>query len=251
MLSVPPLSFAMEEEIKSLSWKRACYASMLAAVHLLGTGCSSNSPPTNDAEPAAAAPAAAEPQQDGKLVLAFGDSLYAGYGLAPSESFPAQLEKALQARGVAATVQNAGVSGDTSAAGLARLQFTLGGLKRTPDLAIVGLGGNDMLRGLDPGETKRNLLAICEQLRERGVPVLLTGMVAAPNLGQDYVRRFNALFPEVAKQCGASLDPFFLQDVVTDPKLMLGDRIHPNAKGIARIVGRVEPVVARQLSTPG
>ena len=230
-----------------MSWKRACYASMLAAVHLLGTGCSSNSQPTNDAEPTAAASAAAEPQQDGKLVLAFGDSLYAGYGLAPAESFPAQLEKALRARGIAATVQNAGVSGDTSAAGLARLQFTLGGLKRTPDLAIVGLGGNDMLRGLDPEATRRNLLSICEQLRDRGVAVVLTGMVAAPNLGQDYVRRFNNLFPDVAQQCGASLDPFFLEDVVTDPELMLGDRIHPNAEGIERIVDRIEPLIVREL----
>lgn len=230
-------------------WKRACYASMLVAVHLLASGCSSESPPANQAE--APAPAAGEPQQEGKLILAFGDSLYAGYGLAPNESFPAQLEKALRAGGTAATVRNAGVSGDTSAAGLARLKFTLEGLPRTPDLAIVGLGGNDMLRGLDPDETKRNLLSICEQLRERGVPVVLTGMVAAPNLGQDYASRFNALFPDVAKQCGASLDPFFLEDVVTDPKLMLGDRIHPNAAGIARIVLRVEPIVARELGEAG
>lgn len=234
-----------------MSWKRACYASMMVAVHLLGSGCSSKSQPTNDAEPAAATSKAAEPQQEGKLVLAFGDSLYAGYGLAPNESFPAQLEKALRASGTAATVRNAGVSGDTSAAGLARLKFTLDGLARTPDLAIVGLGGNDMLRGLDPQQTKRNLLSICTALRERGIPVVLTGMVAAPNLGQDYARRFNALFPEVAKQCGATLDPFFLQDVITDPKLMLGDRIHPNAAGIGKIVERLRPILASELTRVG
>jgi len=230
-----------------LIWKRACYASLLAAVHVI-SGCSSKSESANDTEVAATASEPTAPQGDGKLVLAFGDSLYAGYGLAPDESFPAQLEKALRARGLSVTVRNAGVSGDTSAAGLARLGFTLGGLKRTPDLAVVGLGGNDMLRGIDPGETRSNLLSICQQLRERGVPVVLTGMVAAPNLGQDYARRFNAVFPEVAKQCGARLDPFFLQDVVTDPKLMLGDRIHPNATGLARIVSRVEPMIAGELA---
>jgi acyl-CoA thioesterase-1 len=222
---------------------------MLAAVHLLGTGCSSESQPATRAE-APATKAQPPPQQEGKLVLAFGDSLYAGYGLAPSESFPAQLEKALRASGIAVNVRNAGVSGDTSAAGRERLQFTLGGLPRTPDLAIVGLGGNDMLRGLDPDVTRGNLLSICEQLRERGIPVLMTGMLAAPNLGQDYARRFNGLFPAVAKQCGAKLDPFFLQNVVTDPSLMLGDRIHPNAAGIARIVARIEPLIARELSKP-
>jgi acyl-CoA thioesterase-1 len=231
-----------------LSWKRACYASAVAIVYLLG-GCSPEGQPANRTEASAPAPAAAsKPTADSKLVLAFGDSLYAGYGLAPSESFPAQLEAALRKRGIAASVRNAGVSGDTSAAGLERLQFTLGGLPRTPDLAIVGLGGNDMLRGLDPEAMQRNLLSICEQLRKRDIPVILTGMLAAPNLGQDYVGKFNGAFPAVAKQCGASLYPFFLQDVVTDAKLMLGDRIHPNSAGIARIVEKIEPMVASALT---
>jgi acyl-CoA thioesterase I len=230
-----------------LSWKRACYASAPVAVYLLAAACSPQGTATNDKTEVPAASSRSEPKEGGKLVLAFGDSLYAGYGVAPGESFPAQLEKTLRERGIPATVRNAGVSGDTSAAGLERLQFTLGGLPRKPDLAIVGLGGNDMLRGLDPSVTQRNLLSICSQLRERNIPVVLTGMVAAPNLGQDYAARFNKLFDEVAKTCGAALFPFFLQDVVTDPKLMLGDHIHPNAEGISRIVDNVEPVIVREL----
>lgn len=223
----------------------------MVAVHLLGAACSPQATATNDKTEAQATASRSAPQEDGKLVLAFGDSLYAGYGLAPNESFPAQLEQALRERGIAATVRNAGVSGDTSAAGLERLQFTLGGLPRKPDLAIVGLGGNDMLRGLDPSETQRNLQSICEQLGERNIPVVLTGMIAAPNLGQDYARRFNSLFGDVAEKCGAALFPFFLQDVVTNPRLMLGDRIHPNADGIAQIVENVEPVIARELGKAG
>lgn len=191
----------------------------------------------------------ASPRQveEGKLVLAFGDSLYAGYGLAPAEAFPAQLEKALRQQGVAATVHNAGVSGDTSAAGLQRLSFTLDGLPRKPELAIVGLGGNDMLRGLDPAATRANLLEICRQLRRRGIRVVLTGMLAAPNLGRDYSSRFNGLFPQVAAQCGATLYPFFLDDVVTDRALMLADRVHPNASGVERIVAKIQPMIVREL----
>jgi acyl-CoA thioesterase-1 len=223
----------------------------MAGVHLLGAGCSPENQPANSKEAAAPVATATEPKEDGKLILAFGDSLYAGYGLAPHEGFSASLEAALRRGGAEVRVHNAGVSGDTSAAGLDRLDFTLGGLPKTPDLAIVGLGGNDMLRGLDPALTKSNILSICRQLRRRGVPVVLTGMLAAPNLGQDYARRFNAIFPEVAEQCGASLYPFFLQDVVTDRSLMLEDRIHPNGAGIQRIVAQIEPLVSRELKKAG
>lgn len=188
-----------------------------------------------------------EPQEEGKLVLAFGDSLYAGYGLTPQQSFPAQLEKSLRDKGIAATVHNAGVSGDTSAAGLARLRFTLDGPPRTPDLALVGLGANDMLRGLDPVATERNLLAICKELQGRGIPIVMTGMLAAPNLGADYARRFNGLFPKVAKQCDAKLYPFFLADVITNRALMLPDRVHPNGTGIERIVTQIAPLIAGEL----
>lgn len=181
---------------------------------------------------------------DARLVVAFGDSLYAGYGVLPQESFPARLQKALVARGVPATVRNAGVSGDTSSAGLRRLAFTLDGLDRKPDLVMVNLGGNDMLRGIDPKETRANLTAICEELKRRGIPILLTGMIAAPNMGRDYASRFNPIYPDLAKRYGATLYPFFLDGVVTDRTLMLPDSIHPNPKGIDAIVGKVAPVVA-------
>lgn len=188
--------------------------------------------------------AAAAEAADGRLVVAFGDSLYAGYGVLPQESFPVRLQKALTARGIAATVRNAGVSGDTSSAGLRRLAFTLDGLDRKPDLVMVNLGGNDMLRGIDPKETRANLTAICEELKRRGIPILLTGMVAAPNMGRDYADRFNVIYPDLAKRYDATLYPFFLDGVVTDQKLMLPDRIHPNPAGVDAIVAKVTPLVA-------
>lgn len=199
------------------------------------------------AAPAAGAPAAAAPA-DGPLVVAFGDSLYAGYGVDRKESFPAELEAALRARGIPATVHNAGVSGDTSAAGRQRLGFMLDGLPKKPELVLVGLGGNDMLRGLDPAETRKNLSAILDELKARGIPAMLTGMVAAPNLGRDYAEAFNPIYPELAARYGVPLYPFFLEGVVTDPKLMLPDRIHPTATGIDRVVAKVAPQVAEALA---
>nr|WP_226372679.1 arylesterase [Sphingosinicella flava] len=184
---------------------------------------------------------------DQKLVLAFGDSLYAGYGVPQSESFPHELEEALNADGVKARVYNAGVSGDTTAAGRQRLSFTLDGLPRKPDLVILGLGGNDMLRGLDPDQTRQNLIAILEELKRRDIPVMLTGMVAAPNLGRDFAGSFNGIYPDLAKAYDAPLYPFFLDGVVTDPALMLQDGLHPNERGIDFIVGKVTPLVQRAL----
>jgi acyl-CoA thioesterase-1 len=225
----------------------ASYAGALLLLQGLA-GCSSENNSANQTiaeTPAAHANAAASADlADGRLVVAFGDSLYAGYGVLPQESFPARLQKALAARGVPATVRNAGVSGDTSSAGLRRLAFTLDGLDRKPDLVMVNLGGNDMLRGIDPKETRANLTAICEELKRRGIPILLTGMIAAPNMGRDYADRFNPIYPDLAQRYGATLYPFFLDGVVTDRALMLPDSIHPNPKGIDTIVGKVAPVVA-------
>ncbi len=231
--------------------ERVRYAIFIGSVHAIVGGCSPDVPGSNNSMQTGPATATvpSEPQQEGKLVLAFGDSLYAGYGLAPQDSFPAQLEKALRQNGVAATVHNAGVSGDTTAAGLQRLAFTLDGLSRKPDLAVVGLGANDMLRGHPPATTQANLLAICQELRKRGIRVVLTGMLAAPNLGQDYGRRFNSLFKTVADRCGATLYPFFLDGVITDDSLMLADDIHPNSSGIQRVVNNIEPIIARELSS--
>jgi acyl-CoA thioesterase I len=229
------------------------YAALLLAVQS-AAGCSvekdggadvGNRVHASNAAPAAAA----DQQQERRLVLAFGDSLYAGYGLDPGQSFPAMLEAMLEGRGIAAQIVNAGVSGDTTAGGLRRLEFTLDGLERKPDLAIVGLGANDMLRGIDPAETRQNLRTIVEELKQREIPVMLTGMAASRSLGADYVRRFEAIYPEIARDYGAELDPFFMEDVITDRSLLMADGLHPNAEGIRVIARRLAPKVAEQLST--
>jgi len=197
---------------------------------------------------AIAAPAAQPvPAADSKLVVVFGDSLYAGYGLDAGKGFAPVLERALVARGIKASVFNAGVSGDTTAAGLGRLAFTLDGLPRKPDLVIVGLGGNDMLRGLSPEETRRNLDAIMAELKARKIKAALTGMLASPNMGPDYAAAFNPIYPDLAKKYGAPLYPFFLEGVAGTPALQLPDGIHPNDRGIERIVEQVAPFVAGQL----
>lgn len=183
------------------------------------------------------------------LIVAFGDSLYAGYGLAQGEGFAPELERALAAEGLAVRVVNAGVSGDTSQAGRQRLAFTLDGLDRAPDLVIVGLGGNDMLRGLSPEETRANLAAILEELDRRGIAAALTGMVAAPNLGPDYADAFNPIFADLAREYDVPLYPFFLDGVIQRPELMLPDGIHPNAEGIDIVVERLAPIVAEAIES--
>ncbi len=178
------------------------------------------------------------------VIVAFGDSLSAGYGLAEADSFPAQLERYLAARGVRAKVTNAGVSGDTTAGGLARLEWTLAA---APDLVVVELGANDMLRGIEPAVTRANLDAILSRLGARGVPVLLAGMKASPNLGRRYVHQFDAIYPELAAAHGVTLYPFFLDGVAADPALNQTDGLHPNARGVARIVAGIAPYVIRLL----
>ena len=183
-----------------------------------------------------------------RLVLAFGDSLTAGYRLAPTASFPAQLEAALRKGGTAARVHNAGVSGDTSAAGKARLGWVLTGLKAKPDLVILELGANDMLRSLNPAETRANLDAMLGELKRRGIPVILAGMLASPNLGPEYRRSFDAIYPALAKKHGATLYPFFMQGVTGNPRLLIADGMHPNAQGVAVVVRGLAPVVKAKLS---
>jgi len=178
-----------------------------------------------------------------RLVLAFGDSLTAGYGLSAAQAFPVRLEAALRRAGMAVRVRNAGVSGDTTAAGRARLAWVLRSLKGNPDLVIVELGANDMLRGLDPGETRANLDAILAELRRRRIPVLLAGMRAAPNLGRSYAARFEPIFPELARKHGVRLYPFFLAGVAGQKPLLQADGMHPNARGVDLIVGRIAPQV--------
>lgn len=185
---------------------------------------------------AAAGPASAAPLR----LVVLGDSLSAGYNLGPGEGFTDQLQKALQGRGHDVTVINAGVSGDTAAAGLARLDWSVG-----PDAqaVIVELGANDMLRGFDPDRTRASLDAILARLNERKLPVLLAGMRAAPNLGPDFARRFDGLYPDLAAKHDAVLYPFFLDGVAAQPELLLADGMHPNADGIAVIVEKILPAV--------
>ncbi len=201
-------------------------------------------PPVRESGNAATPAAASSPAADTRLVVAFGDSLYAGYNLDPGQGFAPALERALTARGLKATVFNAGVSGDTTAAGLQRLAFTLDGLPRKPDLVIVGLGGNDMLRGLSPDATRSNLDAILAELKKRDIRTILTGMIAAPNLGPDYAAAFNSIYPELARKYGATLYPFFLDGVIGDRTLLLPDGIHPNDRGIQIIIEHIAPVIA-------
>ncbi len=179
--------------------------------------------------------------------MAFGDSLYAGYGVKQDESFPAQLEKALSAKGLKVSVHNAGVSGDTTAAGLQRLAFALDGLPRKPDLVILGLGGNDMLRGISPDQTQSNLDAMLTELKKRDIDLVLTGLIAAPNLGKDYADSFNPIYGTLAKKYDAELYPFFLDGVITDKALMLPDGIHPNPQGISKVVAGISNMVAEEL----
>jgi acyl-CoA thioesterase-1 len=215
----------------------------MAIVQLL-TACSDQPAGNHGAAQTAKVPNATVPVADGKLVVAFGDSLYAGYGVAQNESFPFRLEQALKAGGLAVQVHNAGVSGETSLGGMQRLAFTLDGLPRKPDLLLLDLGGNDMLRGLPPEDSEKNLRAILDQLKQRHIPVLLTGMMAAPNMGKDYAAKFDAIYPRLAKDYDLPLYPFFLDGVIGDPKLMQADSIHPNPAGVTLIVGKIAPMVA-------
>ncbi|MFN7397603.1 MAG: arylesterase [Sandaracinobacter sp.] len=182
-----------------------------------------------------------------KLVLAFGDSLTAGYQLKPGQGFAPQLEAALRKEGRAVRVHNAGVSGDTTAQGKARLPWVLSSLKQKPDLAIVALGANDMLRGQPPAQAKANLDAILTELGKRGVPVVLAGMLAAPNLGPAYAKEYNAIFPALAKKHGAALYPFFTNGVTAQPRYLLSDGMHPNPAGVGVMVKGILPTVRTQL----
>lgn len=188
-----------------------------------------------------AVPAAAAPRTP--LVLALGDSLTAGYRLDPGLGFAPQLQASLRRHGIAARVADGGVTGDTSAAARARLGWTLDGLDRPPDLVIVEVGANDMLRGLDPAETERNIDAILAELGRRKLKVLLAGMLAARNLGPGYRARFEAIYPRLANKHGAQLHPFFLDGVAGERTMLLEDGMHPNFRGVKRIVSGILPAV--------
>ncbi len=180
-------------------------------------------------------------------VLAFGDSLTAGYGLPAGQGFAPQLEDTLRRNGIRAYVTNAGVSGNTAGQGRSRLKWTLDGLKVKPDLAIVALGANDMLRGLPPSRTREDLDAIMAEFKRRDIPVVMAGMLAPPNLGIRYMMDYNSIFPDLARKYAAPLYPFFLAGVAGDAALNLPDRVHPNFQGIKRMVSGIAPTIIRAL----
>ena len=176
-------------------------------------------------------------------ILAFGDSLTAGYGLNnPADAFPAQLEKALKAKGHNISVIQGGISGDTTTGGRSRLDWSLAA---KPDAVILELGANDALRGLDPKLTADNLAFIVKRLGDEHIPVLLAGMMAPPNLGRDYSDRFNKIYPDIAKTSGVLLYPFFLDGVAAIPELNQADHLHPTPQGVAIIVERMLPLAEK------
>ena len=191
------------------------------------------------AEPAFAQPLAASTGAPIKMVV-LGDSLSAGLGLSGADAFPAKLQKALRARGIAVDMTNAGVSGDTASGGRDRLDWSV---PRGTQAVIVELGANDALRGIDPAVTRAALTDIVKQLKARGVAVMLCGMVAPPNYGADFAARFDSIYPDLAKAYNVSLYPFFLEGVAADPKLNQADGIHPTAEGVDVIVKNILPGV--------
>lgn len=173
-------------------------------------------------------------------IAAFGDSLTSGYGLRQSQAFPVQLQKELRARGHNVVISNAGVAGDTTAAGLARFDWAIGD---DVDAVILELGANDALRGIEPKVTRENLQKILAKLQERGIPVLLAGMRSPANWGDTYADDFDAIFPDLAKEHALVFYPFFLHGVILNAKLNQDDGMHPNAKGVSEIVRQIVPSV--------
>lgn len=214
------------------NWSIGCAALALAAC----SGEAGEVPAPAD-EASVAAPAAdIAVSGEERRILAFGNSLFAGYGLAEAQGYPERLEAALRGEGVNARVIDAGVSGDTSAAGRQRLAFTLDALETPPDLVLLELGGNDLLRGLSPEETRANFEAMLGELQSRAIPVLIMGMRAPPNYGPEYQQSFDALFGELAQEYGTGLVPFWLESIYQNPTLFQSDRIHPTAPGIEALV---------------
>lgn len=209
-------------------------------------------PPASGAAPIDGAVPAIPVMGPERRIVAFGDSLFAGYGFEePGEdSYPARLEAALRARGIDARVTNAGVSGDTSAAGRQRLEFVLEGLAEKPDLFILELGGNDLLRGLSPQETRANLSAMLDELRRQDIPVLIMGMRAPPNYGPEFVEAFDRIYFDLAREYDAELIAFWLESIYDKPGLFQDDRIHPTLEGIDALVGATVDDVAAALPEP-
>lgn len=177
-------------------------------------------------------------------IVGFGDSLMAGYQLDPGQSFPEKLEVALKAQGHDVVIVNAGVSGDTSSGGLSRLDWSV---PDGADLVILELGANDMLRGIAPEVTRKNLTAMIEALKARDIEIILAGMLAAPNLGPDYAAEFDPIYPQLAEKYDLPFYPFFLDGVTAEPEFLLGDGMHPNEAGVERMVENFLPLIDKVL----
>lgn len=173
-----------------------------------------------------------------KVLVALGDSLTAGYGLAQDVAFTTQLEASLKAQGLDIRVENAGVSGDTSTGGAQRLDWALG---NGADFVLLELGANDALRGIEPSITRKSLIEIIEKLQKKNIPVFLAGMKAPPNMGPEYQKEFDGIYPDLAKQYNLAFYPFFLDGVAAEPSLNQDDAIHPNKDGVAVIVEKMTP----------
>ena len=181
-------------------------------------------------------------------IVAFGDSLTAGFGLPPGQDFASRLEAALKKRGHDVSIANAGVSGDTTAGGLARFDWAI---DEGTDAVIVELGANDVLRGIPPKTTRANLNEILARLEKRNIPVLVAGMRALANWGPDYAKAFEAIFPELSDKYGAIYYPFFMEGVIDRPDLKLDDALHPNQNGVEEIVRRILPLVEQLIARAG
>lgn len=200
--------------------------------------------PSSSPKPVAGRQAVAGPE---RRILAFGDSLFAGQGVGMENSYPAQLEAALRRDGINARIVNAGVSGDTSGAGRERLAFTLDAQKPPPELVLLELGANDMLRALNPAETRANLAAMLDELGRRNIPVVLMGMRAPPNYGPDFQREFDALYAELGRRQGVTLIPFWLETIYRRQELFQADRLHPTVEGLGVLVGATKDAVKEAL----
>jgi len=210
---------------------------LMAALVLAACG------PSGDGDSAAPGTPDDRPIGQPTMVLAFGDSLFAGYNLPRSAAYPEQLELALRAKGLNVRIQNAGVSGNTSADGRQRLSFVLDSMTVKPDVALVELGANDMLRGRSPDQARANLDAILAELKRRDIDAVLFGMRAAPNMGRDYAAKFDAIYPDLAEKYDAELVPFFIEPLIFNRKLVQRDQIHPTADGVKAMVAASIDVV--------
>ncbi|MEO1731858.1 MAG: arylesterase [Pseudomonadota bacterium] len=226
-----------------------------AALALAACGDSADTQDATRSAESSEAPVALDPipiMGEEVRIIAFGDSLFAGYGLknASGDSYPAKLEAALRARGVNVRMLNAGVSGDTTAAGLGRIEFLLDAQDEKPDLFILELGANDFLRRLPPEETRANLAAMLDILKARDIPVLIMGMLAPPNLGPEYRQAFDSAYPELAEEYGADLIPFWMESIYTKQQMFQSDRLHPTVEGIELLVVSTVDQVAEAVPEP-